>query len=201
MTREEAKKILGEDATEAQITALLNNFHKENEEKEKLQKQIEKLEKEKEKLADSNVELKEYKNKYDVLEKANMTKEQLLEAREKELEEKVKTTSMLNNSIKAKSILVGAGVDEKEADELVASIVKEDEATTLASAQLLANSFKALEEKTTKKTKEDLLTADVKPNSSNVQGDSKVTKDDFLKLSPEEQNKFIEENSEAFYNL
>ncbi len=198
MTREEAKKLLGESATEEQITALLEKFHQEQDD---LKKQVTTLEADNKKLSNSNTELQEYKTKYTELEKNNMTKEQLLEAREKELVEKTKKTDLLNNSIKAKSILIGAGITEDRAEELVNSIVKEDEAATLASANLLAQSFKVTEENAIKKTKEELLTSNIKPNPSNIMHDSTMTKENFFKLSQEEQNKFIQENPEAFYNL
>ena len=80
MTREEAKKLLGESATEEQITALLEKFHQEQDD---LKKQVTTLEADNKKLSNSNTELQEYKTKYTELEKNNMTKEQLLEAREK----------------------------------------------------------------------------------------------------------------------
>lgn len=198
MTREEAKKLLGESATEEQITALLEKFHQEQDD---LKKQVTTLEADNKKLSNSNTELQEYKTKYTELEKNNMTKEQLLEAREKELVEKTKKTDLLNNSIKAKSILIGAGITEDRAEELVNSIVKEDEAATLASANLLAQSFKVTEENAIKKTKEELLTSNIKPNPSNIMHDSTMTKENFFKLSQKEQNKFIQENPEAFYNL
>lgn len=206
MNREEVKKLLGESATEEQISAVLDKFHTEQKE---LRTQVSTLQTNVTNLTNTNVELTEYKNKYTELEKANMTKEQLLEAREKEisgklqeLEEKSKKANLLTNSIKAKSILVGAGIGEKEADELVNSIVREDENATIASAELLATQFRTIEENTAKKTKEELLTTNIKPNPSNVTGGSQtMTKENFLKLSQAEQDKFIKENPEEFYKL
>lgn len=199
MNREEVKKLLGENATEEQVSAVLNKFH---DEQRTLKDKVTELEGNVTKLTNTNVELEGYKTKYTEIEKANMTKEQLLEAREKELAEKTKKTDLLNNSIKAKSILVGAGIGEKEADELVASIVKQDENVTLASAQLLATQFKSIEENTIKRTKEELMNANIKPTPSNIPPNSNtMSKDAFLKMSQAEQNKFIQENPEAFFNF
>lgn len=58
MTREEAKKLLGESATEEQITALLEKFHQEQDD---LKKQVTTLEADNKKLSNSNTELQEYK--------------------------------------------------------------------------------------------------------------------------------------------
>ena len=199
MNREDVKKLLGENATDEQVSAVLDKFHSEQKE---LKEKVTNLESDVTKLTNTNSELEKYKTKHLESEKANMTKEQLLEAREKELAEKTKKTELLHNSIKAKSILVGAGVDEARADELVASIVKEDENATIASANLLAQQFKSIEENTAKKTKEALLTADVKPNPSNKTTDSKpMTREEFMKLSQGEKNKFIQEHPDEFYNL
>ena len=198
MTREEAKKLLGESATEEQITALLEKFHQEQDD---LKKQVTTLEADNKKLSNSNTELQEYKTKYTELEKNNMTKEQLLEAREKELVEKTKKTDLLNNSIKAKSIFIGAGITDDRSEELVNYIVKEDEAATLASANLLAQSFKVTEENAIKKTKEELLTSNIKPNPSNIMHDSTMTKENYFKFSQKEKKKIKQENNNSFYNL
>lgn len=200
MNREEVKKLLGESATDEQVSAVLNKFH---EEQKELKDKVTNLETNVTQLTSTNSELEKYKTKHLEAEKANMTKEQLLEAREKELIEKTKKTDLLHNSIKAKSILVGAGVDEAKADELVATIVREDENATIASANLLAQQFKTLEENVAKKTKEALLTADVKPNPSNTTNSNSkpMTREAFRAMSQADQNKFIQENPEEFYNL
>lgn len=199
MNREEVKKLLGEGATDAQISAVLDKFHSEQ---SSLKEQINTLQNKVTVVEQNNTELLGYKTKVEEIEKANMTKEQQIELERKQLAEKTKAISKLQNSIKAKSILIGVGIGEEEADGLVASIVKEDEQATLASAQLLANQFNSIKEATAKQTREELANLNVKPTPSNVKPTSNpMNWEQFSQLSQEEQAKFIEENPDEFSKL
>lgn len=196
MNREEVKKILGESATEEQISAVLNKFHTEQ---KGLTDQISNLQGKVNGLTTENKELLGYKAK---VEENEMTREQLIEAKEKELAEEKRKTLIERNSIKAKSILVGTGIEEAEADKLVASIVKEDEQATIDGATLFANQFKNIKEVTAKQTREELSNLDLKPNASNIPPNSKtMTWEDFSKLSAKEQAEFAEKNPEEFEKL
>lgn len=199
MNRDEVRKLLGEGATEEQISAVLNRFHTEQ---KGLTEQISSLQGQVTNLTTEKTELLGYKNQLAEVQKANMTKEQLIEAREKELAEEKKKTLMERNAIKAKSILVGVGIGEAEADELVASIVKEDEQATISSANLFATQFNSIKENTAKQTREELANLNLKPNPTNIPPNSDaMTWEKFSKLSDEEQNKFATENPEAFAKL
>ena len=96
-------------------------------------------------------QVKDLFDKVEEIERANLSKEEQLQLKEQELNKKMAQADILQNSIKAKSILVGAGVGEEEADKLVASIVKEDEQATINSATLFANQFNNIKEVITKK--------------------------------------------------
>lgn len=199
MNREEVRKLLGEGATEEQVTAVLDKFHTEQ---KSLTTQISDLQGQVTNLTTEKTELLGYKTKLDEIEKSQLSEQEKIELAKKELAEEKRNTHMLNNSIKAKSILVGAGIGEKEAEELVASIVKEDEQATINSANLFVNQFNSIKENTAKQTKEELMNLDVKPGASNIlPSQGNMTWEKFSKLSNEEQNKFIEENPEEFENL
>lgn len=199
MNREEVRKLLGEGATEEQISAVLNKFHTEQ---KGLTEQISNLQGQVTNLTTEKTELLGYKDQIAEIQKANMTKEQLIEAREKELATKIKSANLLTNSIKAKSILVGAGIGEEDADKLVASIVKEDEQATIDGATLFANQFNNIKESTAKQTREELANLNLKPSASNIPPNSNaMTWETFSKLSESEQNKFAEENPEEFAKL
>ncbi len=199
MNREEVRKLLGEGATEEQISAVLNKFHTEQ---KGLTEQISNLQGQVTNLTTEKKELLGYKDQIAEIQKANMTKEQLIEAKEKELDTKIKSANLLTNSIKAKSILVGAGIGEEDADKLVASIVKEDEQATITGATLFANQFNNIKESTAKQTREELANLDLKPNPSNIPPSTNaMTWEEFSKLSESEQNKFAEENPEEFAKL
>ena len=102
MNREEVRKLLGEGATEEQISAVLNKFHTEQ---KGLTEQISNLQGQVTNLTTEKTELLGYKDQIAEIQKANMTKEQLIEAKEKELDTKIKSANLLTNSIKAKSKL------------------------------------------------------------------------------------------------
>ncbi|MCI8654503.1 MAG: hypothetical protein HFJ48_01305 [Clostridia bacterium] len=199
MTREEAKAMLGETATEEQITALLNKFHSEQDD---LRKQVETLESKVSTTEKANTELLGYKKKVEEIEKANMSEQEKLKLEKEELEKAKVETKKLTNSIKAKEILLDVGIEKETVDDLVASIVKDDEVSTIKSAELLASQFKTVKEKTEKQTKEELMNMDLTPNASNKQLKTDIKNwEDFEKLSLKEQNEFIKENPEIFEKL
>ena len=192
MSREEAKKILGEEATEEQITNLLNQFHAiektKNDEIKTLNEKLNKFN-----------DYEKNKKKLDDIEKANMTEQQKLEEDKRLTAENLKKSKMIVNKARATEILAGLGI----ADELIEQLVREDEEQTVANATALANQFKTMQEDTIKKTKEELAAIDVKPNITNVKqgSDAIMNWEKFTKLSVEEQNKFAEEHPEEFNNL
>ena len=199
MSREQAKALLGENATDEQINALLNKFH---EEQKELKEKVASLEGETATLKTQNQSLQGYKTKLDEIEKEKMTEAEKMELERKELAEKNRKADILLNSIKAKSILVGAGISDERADALVASIVKEKEEDTINAATLLAQELTSVKELTAKATREELANLDLKPNPSNKATDSKpMDRETFFKMSQAEQNKFAEEHPEEFYKL
>ena len=191
MTREQAKAILGEGATEEQITNLLNNYH--NVEKENKNKIVD-LEN---KLAKFN-DYDDIKKQLDDINQSKMTEQEKIEQMRKEAEANLRSSRLINNTAKAKEILAGCNVSEN----LLNSLINEDEAKTIQNANELLNSFNSLKDEVAKATKESLVTKDVKPNLSNVkQNDLTMTIDKFTNLSVEEQNDFITNHPDEFKNL
>ena len=191
MTREKAKQILGDGASEEQVTEFLNAFHSELREKEK---EISNLNSK----LNSQSDYDELKKKLDDIEKANMTEQEKLANMQKEAENNLKQSKMIVNKAKATEILAGLNISE----DIINSLVRDDEATTLTNANNLKSQIENMREETIRKTKEELATIDVKPNISNVrQNDSEMTWEKFTKLSQEEQNKFAKENPEEFEKL
>jgi len=191
MNRDEARKILGEGATEEQITNLLNNFH--NMEKVK-NDEIATLKAENSKYSDYDA----IKSKLTEIEKANMTEQEKLEQMKKETETNLKNSRIIVNTAKAKDILVGLDLD----DDTIAMLVTDDEAKTISNATKLKEKFDTLKANVEKQTKESLVVADLTPSISNVnQNEGVMTLDKFSNLSAEEQNKFIIEHPEEFEKL
>lgn len=191
MKRDDIKNILGENATEEQITNLLNAFH--NSTKEAKDK-IEELNNKLSKVSDYDT----IKKQLDDINKANMTEQEKLEEQKKEIEQNLKTSRIIVNTAKAKEILAGENVDDK----LIASLVNDNLDDTIAKANMFKETLTNLKESVEKKTRESLTTADLKPSITNVvQGEDVMTFEKFSKLSASEQEKFIAEHPEEFEKL
>lgn len=191
MNRDEARKILGEGATEEQITNLLNSFHSaektKNDEIATLKSQLQQFS-----------DYDEIKTKLNEIETANMTREQQIALAEKTAKENLEKSQKILNTTKAKEILNGLDLD----DETISMLVSNDEQTTINNATRLKAKFDSMKETVEKQTKENLINADLKPSISNVnQGEEAMTFDKFSKLSADEQEKFITEHPEEFENL
>ena len=192
MNRDEARKILGEGATEEQVTNLLNSFH--NAEKVKNDK-IAQLESQLNNVSDYDA----IKKQLDDINKANLSREEQIALKEKEAEQKLANASIILNTTKAKEILSGFDLD----DETISMLVSDDEAKTINNATKLKEKFDSLKENVAKETKETLTNVDLTPSITNVNQNEKdeMTIEKFMNLSSEEQEKFINENPEKFENL
>lgn len=201
MNRDEARKLLGESATEEQVTNLLNTIHteisaKDNEIKS-LNEKITNGKSELERLRASDLELQKIKE-------SQMTEQEKAKALQEQLNAKMSEYQRLTNSAKAKAILVGAGISSERADSLVSKFVRDDEAATLDLANDFVSEFNAVKELTEKKVKDEMANIDPTPAGSNVNpkaNDNIMTFEKFSNLSAEEQDKFATEHPDEFANL
>lgn len=195
MNRDEAKKILGENATEEQITNFLNNYHlNENAKVKELQDQLNALKSENSKYSDYDT----IKTKLNQIEQANMTEQQKIEQMKKETENNLRESRIIVNTAKAKEILAGENIDEK----LIASLVDDNLENTIAKATMFKQTLTNLKDSVAKQTKESLVNADLKPTIPNVNPNEEVmTLDKFGNLTAEEQNKWLQENPNGLENL
>lgn len=195
MNREKAREILGESATEEQITNLLNQWHIDESNKVKdLESKVTNLTEENSKYSDYD----SIKQQLDEINKANMTEQEKLEQMKKEAEQNLKNSRIIVNTAKAKDILVGFDLD----DDIISMLVSDDENKTINNANKLKAKFESQKEIVAKKTQEDLVTMNVQPSVSNVPQQSDVmTMEKFMYLNAEEQNKFVEEHQQEFNNL
>lgn len=195
MNRERAREILGENATEEQITNLLNQWHIDESAKVKdLETKVNNLTTENSKYSDYD----SIKKQLDDINKANMTEQEKLEQMKKETETNLKNSRIIVNTAKAKDILAGLNVS----DTIISKLVSDDESITINSANELKAMLETQKEEVAKQTKESLVTQNIQPTISNVpqQGDV-MTMDKFMNLSAEDQNQFIKEHPEEFKNL
>lgn len=195
MNRDEAKKILGENATEEQITNFLNNYHlNENAKVKELQDQLDALKSENSKYSDYDT----IKTKLNQIEQANMTEQQKLDQMKKETENNLRESRIIVNTAKAKEILAGENIDEK----LIASLVDDNLENTIAKATMFKQTLTNLKDSVAKQTKESLVNADLKPTIPNVNPNNDVmTLDKFGNMSAEEQNKWLQDNPNGLENL
>ena len=192
MKRDDIKSILGEGASEEQITNLLDAFH--NSSKEAKNK-IDELNNKLSKFSDYD----DIKKQLDEINKANMTEQEKLEAQKKEIENNLKTSRIIVNTAKAKEILAGEVIDEQ----LIASLVTDNLDDTIAKANMFKTTLTNLKDSVEKQTRESLATANLKPSITNVnQGEQDVmTFEKFAQLSAEAQEKFIAEHPDEFDKL
>lgn len=192
MKRDDIKNILGEGASEEQITNLLNAFH--NSSKEAKNK-IDELNAKLSQVSDYD----DIKKQLDDINKANMTEQEKLEAQKKEIENNLKTSRIIVNTAKAKEILAGEVIDEQ----LIASLVTDNLDDTIAKANMFKTTLTNLKDSVEKQTRESLATANLKPSITNVnQGEQDVmTFEKFAQLSAEAQEKFITEHPDEFDKL
>ena len=195
MNRDEAKKILGENATEEQITNFLNNYHlNENAKVKELQDQLNALKTENSKYSDYDT----IKTKLNEIEQANMTEQQKLDQMKKETENNLRESRIIVNTAKAKEILAGENIDEK----LIQSLVDDNLENTIAKATMFKQTLTNIKDSVAKQTKESLVNADLKPTIPNVNPNENVmTLDKFGNMTAEEQNKWLQENPNGLENL
>jgi len=191
MTRDGVKEILGEGATEEQVSAILNAFHNDIDAKDK---EINSLNSKLQKQNDYDA----IKKQLDDINKANMSEQEKIEAMKKEAEQNLRQSRIVVNTAKAKEILAGLSLS----DDLINSLVRDDEQATVTNATNLKNQIESLKQETDKKVREELANIDLKPSISNVPQDGGLmTWEKFEGMSIEEQNKFAEEHPDEFANL
>ena len=196
MSREDIKKMLGENATDEQITAILNMVHSEKAKADKLEAQLNAKNVAENESAKT---MKELQDKLDKFEKEKMTEQERLEAEKKEIAKNLANSRMILSKAKAQEILSQVGVTDED---IIETVCSDNLDNTIARATALANKFKSVTEETAKKTKEELANLDIKPSPTNIpQGDDVMTLDKFQNLSADEQEKFINEHPEEFENL
>ena len=191
MNRDEARKILGENATEEQVTNLLNSVHNFGKAKDD---EIAKLKEETAKYSDYD----SIKGQLDEINRAKMTEQEKLEAEKKQAAENLKNSKIIYNTAKVKEILAGENV----AEDLIKNLVSDDENISIANANALKNTLSSLRETVEKTTKENLINQDINPDITDVNlNNNTMNFEKFSNLSSEEQIKFMEEHPEEFKNL
>lgn len=194
MNREKARQILGENATEEQVTNFLNEWHNEKKaETKQYETQLNELQDKINQYSDYD----DIKAKLDEINKANMSEQEKLEEQRKEIANNLSNSRKIYNKAKAMEILAGENVDEK----IIDSLVTDNLETTLATINALKTNLTTIKDSVANKTKESLSTLNLTPTMSNVPQDNTMTMEKFFSLSAEEQEKFVTEHPTEFENL
>ncbi|MEG1506031.1 MAG: hypothetical protein RR478_00885 [Bacilli bacterium] len=198
MTREQVREMLGVNATEEDVTNFLNKFQKirENE-----SIKISTLETQLQGFKAKENEYTETRKEIERINKEKMTTEEKIKAEQEETSKKLSEANKILNSVKAKSILVSAGIDGDDIDDIVDTLVSEDESLTITKATKIANKFKTKIEETVKATELKLSTLDTKPNMPNGNPNDKgiISKVEFDKLPTQEQIAFKNNNIDKYH--
>lgn len=190
MTREEAKRILGENATEEQISNLLNSFHNSLKAKEDENKSL------KSKL-DSQKDYETIKAELDEINKAKMSESERIAEREKEVEEKLSKANKILNSAQAKNILADYGLS----DEVIEKLVSDDETTTINNANLFKAQLDSYKENITKNVKSEIASMDIKPTQTNIPQETGMTKEKFSSMTMLEQKQWKDQNLDKYHEM
>ena len=196
MTRDEAKKILGENATEEVITNFLNNYHIDESNKIKeLQNQVNSLNEQSKKYGDYDA----IKKQLDDINKANMSEQEKIEAMRKETELNLKNSRITVSRAKAKEILAGENISDEEIEDLIS----DDLDKTIARVNRWKALIDNIKSNTEKMTTEKLTNVDLKPTMTNVNQNENATMtfEKFADMSTEDQNKWLAENPNGLDNL
>ena len=204
MSRDEVKKILGEDATDVQINNFLNYYH--SYEKTKTD-EINGYKS----TINEHSDYDNIKKELDDLKKANMTKEELIVAKQEELDKALASAKEAEvkfqkkqNALEAKSILIEAGItDEEQLKGLLSSISTDNKDATIASANNIANLIKATKDSTEKSVKEKLMNGEPNPSDNNGKksdDNQSMTLEEWNKLGYEAQKEWKDKNGDEAYH-
>ena len=189
--------LLEKGYTEEQVTELLDMFHKNS---SNITKENENLKAQLDTANNKITGLTQVEAELNAIKQAQLSEEDKRKLAEKETEENLKKSRVILNTAKAREILSELGTLDEN---VLNSIITDDEATTISNATNLLNQIKSIKEQTVTKTKEELASLDVKPNPSGAsnQQDNTMTWEKFDKLSSDEQSAFAEEHPDEFAKL
>lgn len=174
MTRDDIKKMFP-DATDEQITNMLNQI---NSEKEAAKKSAEKNV--------SDEELTALRNKakaYDDAEKEKMTEKERYEALIQEAETAKAEAARIRARTKAEAEFVKSGLTEAEYKDLLDDVLSDDDDKTIAKVTRIVSLIKNKTEAAVKTTTENLTKESMKPQSQGNGNDNKA--DDAVNLAKE----------------
>lgn len=189
MTRDDVKKLFPE-ATDEQISALLNQHHGD------IQKEKNKVET----LKTENEKLKDIEKEAEALKNANLTAEQKAEKAIAAAEAAERNFNTRVNRLEVEKLFVANGLVEDEYSSVLDGIVTDNAESTMKIAQGLVGLLKSQKEATEKSVRAQILKETPRPEQPGNSSDG-MTKEKFRALSPKERYEFSVNNPEEYKNL
>ena len=145
-------------------------------------------------------ELTNVKGELENLKTSQMSEDEKLTAAIAKADEREKAANIVINKYAVREILAKEISNADELTSLVDQITTDDIEKSKSIAENLANTFKKQKEAIEAKTREELIKETPKPNGGE-EGSKAMTKEEFMKLSYEEQVKFKTENPEGYKKI
>lgn len=139
---------------------------------------------------------------YELEAKKNMSAEEKMAAREKELADMASEFARKSNELDAKAIFAEAGVPAEQMAALLANVVSDDAERTRALAESIVATMKAKAKAVDEAVRDELLKSNPKPAGSAGGGDTApATVTEFLNLPVEQQIALKEANPDLISQL
>lgn len=133
-------------------------------------------------------------------EDSKLTEDERKQKALEEIETLRKETLTERNKVKAEKILAKVIDDENELEQLISQISTDDEKATSTLAQNIADTLTRQKEQTETRIREEILKDTPKPTGGDGEK-KKITKDEFNKLSYEEQVNFKQKNPDEYNTM
>lgn len=143
-------------------------------------------------------ELAKLKRENTELKNAGLSDAEKLQKALADAEAERKSYTLKSNRLEAEKIFAEAGISEKEYSSFVDTIVGEDSAASVSAAKAIAKMVSAQREAAGAAKQKEILDKTPKGGEHN---ETKMTLDEFRKLSPSERYQFSQKNPEEYKSL
>ena len=144
-------------------------------------------------------EKKEIQEKYDALEKQNMTDEERKAKELADIEQTKKELAIEKNKTKAERLFQSANIDDKQIESLLDKVVSDDESRTIELANSFIEILNTKVDETKKETETNLLNGTPKPEFKPSGNEPKeLTLEDFKNMSYGEKKELFAKDAEKY---
>lgn len=147
-------------------------------------------------------EKNELQEKYDALEKQNMTDEQKKQKELEDIAKEKKELALEKNKYRAKDLFKQANIDDEQIESLLDKVVSEDETKTTELANSFIEILQTKVNETKKQTETNILTGTPKPNIKSSGNEPKeITIEDFKNMNYQDKKQLFNDNPEKYNEL